>query len=364
MTTSTPQLEREADVLRHVMALVEERLPGDWLVEPNRSSAPGPRRRVDALIKLVSPQGDAVTLVVEVKKTVVTRDLQSLVEQLRSFAGVADETPVIPLLIARYIPPSSQAWLTDQDVSYADATGNIRISLDRPALFMRDVGASKDPWRGPGRPRGTLIGEPPARVVRALVDCEPPLSVPQLVALSGASTGATYRVVEFLQEQALIERAPRGPIEIVRWRKVLERWSEDYGFLKSNDVRRYLQPRGLPALMAGLAAVQDLRYAVTGSLAAQKWAPYAPPRAAMIYADDPVRLAAELDLREIDTGANVLIATSTFDVVFERTQSYEDVTIVAPSQAVVDLMKGPGRNPAEAQALIEWMEDNVKQWRR
>jgi hypothetical protein len=49
----------------------------------------------------------------------------------------------------------------------------------------------------------------------------------------------------------------------------------------------------------------------------------------------------------------VLIATSTFDVVFERTQSYEDVTIVAPSQAVVDLMTGPGRNPAEAQALIE-----------
>ncbi len=84
----------------------------------------------------------------------------------------------------------------------------------------------------------------------------------------------------------------------------------------------------------------------------------------MIYADDPVRLAAELDVREIDTGANVLIATSTFDVVFERTSSYADVTIVAPSQAVVDLMTGPGRNPAEAQTLIEWMENNVQQSRR
>ena len=96
------------------------------------------------------------------------------------------------------------------------------------------------------------------RVVRALVECAPPFSVPQLVALSGASTGATYRVVEFLQEQALIERAARGPIEIVRWRRILERWSEDYGFLRSNTVRRYLQPRGLPALMAGLSAVQDV----------------------------------------------------------------------------------------------------------
>jgi len=363
VTTSPPPLDREVDVLRQVIALVEGRLPRGWLVETKRESAP-PGRRVDALITLVSPQGDGVTLVVEVKKNFVTRDAQKMVEQLRSYANVADGTRLIPLLIARYIPPSSQAWLTNQDISYADATGNIRISLDRPALFLRDVGASKDPWRGPGRPRGTLIGEPPARVVRALADFEPPFSVPQLVALSGASTGATYRVVEFLEEEALIERAPRGPIEIVRWQKVLERWGKDYGFLRSKTVRRYLQPRGIPALMGRLAAIRDVRYAVTGSVAAQKWAPYAPPRSAMIYTDDPDRLVAELDLREIDTGANVLIATSTFDVVLERTQSYEGVTIVAPSQAVVDLMTGPGRNPAEAQALMEWMENNVKQWRR
>lgn len=361
--TSAPPLDREVDVLRLVVALIEERLPRGWQVKLKRG-APSPGGKTDSLIRLVSPQGDDVTLVVEVKKTFLTRDLQKVVEQLRSYASVADEGRIIPLLIARYLAPPSQAWLTDQDVSYADATGNIRISLDRPALFLRDVGASKDPWRGPGRPRGTLIGQPPARVVRALADFQPPYSVPQLVALSGASTGATYRVVEFLEEQALVERAPRGSIELVLWRKILERWGKDYGFLRSNGVRRYLQPRGIPALMGGLAAVQDVRYAVTGSLAAQKWAPYAPPRSAMIYADDPDRLAAELDLREVDKGANVLIATSTFDVVFERTQSYDGVRIVAPSQAVVDLMTGPGRNPAEAQALIEWMENNVKKWRR
>jgi hypothetical protein len=364
MKASLPPLDREVDVMRQVIAMVEERLPVGWLVEPKRRSAANPGRSVDALIELVSPQGDDVTLVVEVKKSVVTRDLPNVVEQLRNYASRADEEPPIPLLIARYLSSSAQTWLTDRDVPYADATGNIRISLDRPALFLRDVGASKDPWRGPGRPRGTLIGEPPARVVRALVDFEPPFSVPQLVALSGASTGATYRVVDFLEEQALIERAPRGPIEMVRWQKVLERWGKDYGFMRTNSVRRYLQPRGLTALMGGLAAVRDIRYAVTGSVAAQKWAPYAPPRLATIYADDPDRLAIELDLREIDTGANVLIATSTFDVVFERTQSYEGVTIVAPSQAAVDLMTGPGRNPAEAQAVIEWMEKNVKEWRR
>lgn len=54
------------------------------------------------------------------------------------------------------------------------------------------------------------------------------------------------------------------------WRKVLEGWGNDYGFLRSNTVRRYLQPRGIPALMGGLAAIGDVRYAVTGSVVAQK----------------------------------------------------------------------------------------------
>ena len=48
-----PPLDREVDVLRQVIALVEGRLPRGWLVETKRESAP-PGRRVDALITLVS----------------------------------------------------------------------------------------------------------------------------------------------------------------------------------------------------------------------------------------------------------------------------------------------------------------------
>ena len=84
----------------------------------------------------------------------------------------------------------------------------------------------------------------------------------------------------------------------------------------------------------------------------------------MIYADDPGDVARGLGLREADTGANVLIAAPAFEVVFDRAQVYEGVNTVAPSQAVVDLLTGPGRGPSEAQALLEWMETHVEQWRR
>jgi hypothetical protein len=187
--------------------------------------------------------------------------------------------------------------------------------------------------------RGTLQGPPAARVVRALVDFTPPVTIPELVRRSGASTGATYRVVEFLEREALIERIRQGtrhgPIKTVDWRRLLERWSEDYGFQRSNTVGAYLQPRGLDAVLDGLAASHGLRYALTGSLAARRLAPYAPSRLAMIYVDDPAQTAAQLTLRPVDSGANVLLAVGDYDVVFDRRVEVDNLSFAAPSQTAV-----------------------------
>lgn len=109
---------------------------------------------------------------------------------------------------------------------------------------------------------------------------------------------------------------------------------------------------------------RSARYVVTGSVAAQNWATYAPPRAAMIYCDNPRALADRLDLRTVDSGANVLLATAAYDVVYDRCRLIEGVSVAAPSQVAVDLMTGSGRNPAEAQALVEWMKAHARSWRR
>jgi len=167
-----------------------------------------------------------------------------------------------------------------------------------------------------------------------------------------------------LSELGLVRRENKGLIDFVAWRQLLLRWSEDYGLQESNPVRSYLQPRGLQELSKRLSGVSDLRYAVTGSLAAARWAPYASPRMAMIYADDIDALAERCDLRPVKSGANVLLVPPTYDVVFDRGDTVDGLNYVAPSQAVVDLMTGPGRAPEEALALLDWMEANVRSWRR
>ncbi len=355
---------REVDVLRRALALVEQRLPSGWKLTIDEEVRLGDLQ-VDALVEMQAPDGSRTVLVVEAKRELATRDVANILEQLELVHGrMGRQMRAQPMLIARYLAASTRERLEQQGAAYADATGNLRIVLDRPALFLRDAGAQRDPWRGPGRPRGSLKGPPAARVVRALADFAPPFTVPELIQRSGASTGATYRVVEFLEQEDLIERRPRGQITTVDWRALLERWSEDYGFQVTNAVVSYLAPRGLSTLVQALRGAPELRYVLTGSLAAERFAPYAPSRLAAIYVDRFDQAAERLDLREVDAGANVLLATSDYDVVFERAQNIDGLRLAAPSQVAVDLLTAPGRGPTEAQALLDWMRANELAWRR
>lgn len=352
--------ETEGEVVRRAERLLADRLPPRWssqLVVDH-----GSRTRVDAMIELVAPDGSSITLVVEAKRVLESRDVAIVREQLQQLIGSHREQG---LVAARYLSPPVRARLAEAGLSYVDATGNVRVSVESPALFVSDRGADRDPWRGPGRPRGTLKGSPAARIVRAVVDLREPWTVRQLVELARVSTGAGYRVVEYLEREGLAERDRSGLIVRVDWANVLRRWSADFGFTRSNQISRWIAPRGLPDLMDRLARIPGKpRYAVTGTLAADEWAGYAPARNAMVYTEDASALAHLCDLRPAEAGSNVLLAEPEIDVVFDRTlHNRNGVNIAAPAQVVVDLMTGPGRSPSEAEELLSWMSINEGSWR-
>lgn len=358
--------EREQDVLRRTLGLLMARLPPSWTLEAEPEVALDNGRRLDALVRLDAPDGSSTRLAVEAKRIVEARDIPRILDQLtRSMESAADgeRGAVKPLLAARYLAPRTRERLEEMDVAYADATGNLWLTLDSPALFLRDKGEDRDPWRGPGRARGSFRGAPAGRVVRALADFVPPMTVPELAQRSGASAGATYRMVELLERDAYIEREARKAITSVDWRRVIQRWSEDYEFASSNPSRRFLEPRGLERLEETLSAA-PFQYAITGSMAAQRYAPYAPAPLAMVYVDSIEPAADALGLRPVDAGANVLLAAPKDDFIFERSRIIEGLTYTAPSQTAVDLLTSPGRGPAEGNELLDWMEANERDWRR
>ena len=323
---------------------VRQRLPPGWSAELGPGS-----RNTDGALTLRGADGRSARLTVLARKRVSPRDVPHLVSQVRDASRL--------LLIAPFLSARTRELLAGANASYADATGNLRIVVSDPAIFLEARGADRDPDREP-RALRSLKGAAAGRVVRALCDFMPPYGVRALAEISSTPLGTVSRVVSFLEEEALLTRDEKKVITAVDWQGLIARWVRDYRVTESNAVRSYLEPRGLPALGSKMERLD--RYAITGSLAGPG---IAAARLAMIYADDAERAAEALEVVPAEAGANLWLLEPYDDVVFEGTQSLPftpapekfTVTAAAPSQVVADLMTSPGRGPQEAEALVQKM---------
>ena len=364
-------LYSETPLLEEVAAALRCRLPPGWSLErlDDEQIRRSARFPIDAALTLTEPGGESATIIVEVKGRPLEARMVSLLQDQwqRRLLPLSRETPGAEpcpsfMLISPFLGPSAKERLTDAGISYADATGNMRFVTTRPAVFIETAGALRNPWRE-NAPLRSLQGRRSGRVVRAFLDYRPPFGTRELGTLSGNAPASVSRVAELLERDAIIERAgPRGAIMSVNWQRLLRRWTVDYDFSTANRMIPCLEPRGLATLLGKLSDA-DFSYAVTGSFAANRYAPLVEPRLTIIYAADPGDAMKRLGLRPADTGGNVLIGQPFDPVVFDRTERDGGITYARMTQVAADLMTGPGRGPAEAEGLIAWMESNEDLWR-
>ena len=349
------------------------RLPPRWLLRDfrrseTRQSPEGLTREIDAVLEIQDPDGLSTEIVVEVKAVPVEpRTVPSLAARLKSLlstgaeVGQANVSSAL-MLVSTYLSPLARERLTEAGISYADSTGNMRLTVDRPAVFIETQGADKSPVREE-RPLRSLKGGRAARVARGLMDYRTPFGTRELAAETASSAAMISRVSSLLEPDEIVTKdGPRGRIVSVDWETLARRWAEDYDFASTNVLTTWLEPRGARALLGRLRDAA-FRYAVTGSLAASRLAPVAEPRLAILFADDPEEVGQSLGLRPAETGANVLIVRPFDPVVFERAVYDDGITYARVTQVLLDLMKGPGRGPAEAETLRKWMRDNEDTWK-
>ena len=359
MPATDTQPPTELQVERQVEQLLAERIPSGWLLTARRMEARVGRYRVDLLAEIVSPAGESAVLAVEITRTLEPRDVLQAVEQITVIT--ADASPrTLPVVAAAYLSPRTRALLRDRGVGYVDTTGNVRIEVSAPGLFIATDGAGHDPWPRDHKLR-SLRGRGAARAMRAIIDTSPPCGVRELAQATGASAPTLSRVLDLLEREAIVSRA-RGGVSTVDWQGAIRRWAEDYDQTDSNTPTTVLEPRGLATLEKKLGAT-TIPYAATGALAAQRFNPIAPMRLAAIYVTDAVRAVDRLGLRETEAGANVVLLEPFDPVVFDRTVERDELRCVAPSQLAVDLLTGPGREPSQGEQLLQWMEKNEDVWR-
>lgn len=335
---------------------LRDRLPEGWAVDFSGST--DSTRRRDGRVVISAPDGTRATLLAELKQKISARQATQLTadlapDQLEQADGV--------IVFTTYLSPTARERLRDAGVSYVDTTGNLLVSMSRPAVFIEQQGAQRDP-DPPRRGVRSLKGAKAARIVRGLCDWKPPHGVRELARKTGASPGYATRVLTLLEDDDLVTRDEQGVVVEVRWPDLIKRWSMDYSLAETNRTFAFLAPRGLSDAVDKLRPLEE-GYAITGAFGVPDEARVVAAAVLSCYVEDVTGVVEELDLRPAEAGANVLLVEPFDDVVFRRTRTEDGVAAVALSHCAVDLLTGSGREPAQGEALIDWMREHEDAWR-
>ena len=341
------------DLTRFIERL-RELLPEDWQVTWSEPAGPSDRR-ADAVLRISTPDGPEARLAVEVKARLSAQAAASVASTLAS-SELGE-----PIVFTPYLSPMARIRLQEAGISYLDLTGNTWVRLTRPYVLIDRQGADRDP-DPPKRGLRSLKGPKAGRLVRALCDGRPPVGVRELARRTGTDPGYATRVLSLLEAEDLVTRDEGGEVVEIRWAELLRRWSLDYSVTGTNRAVRCLAPRGLADLMERLT-IYRRPYALTGAAAVPPPAKVLPDRILSLYAPGIESAAEALDLRPTDAGGNAILLEPVDEFVFMGAREIDGLRVVAPSQCVVDLLTGSGREPSQAEALLNWMTENEDAWR-
>lgn len=339
-------------------------LPQEWSIRVQRAV-----ESLDAVIDLAAPDGTHARILVEAKNSVEPRQVPMISSRLRRLrqALTSHDRELVAVLVSSYTSPRTRDVLAQEDMGWYDLTGNLRLRINRPAVFLDRRGADQNPDAGSrDRRLRSLRGPGAARIVRALLDGRARTGVRALAAESGVGVGTSSRVLDLLTRDHLVERAPDGAVTAIRKGSLVRHWARDYGLTTSNQAVPVLAPRGLSRTLEDLRGYPQRNMLGAGAAARlylpEEEAAVTPLSLLVVYVDDAVEAQRQLGLRQTDRGANTLLVEPFDEVIYHGGMKHEGLLHTAPSQTVADLLTGPGRSPEEAQQLLSVLSASDLEW--
>ena len=329
-------------VLRQTMTDLQRCLPSHWTSAVSAKT----NDAADARLTIKTPSGASAAVAVRARQQLDPKFVPSVTETLKATA--ADGF----LVVAPFLGERTRARLGEAGVGYIDLTGNMRLCLDRPTVFIHASGAARSPWQR-GRNDRALGGAKACRLIRALCDGEAPFGVRALAAAAGTDPGYVSRLLDQLDREELVTRTPRGPVTAVDVAGLLRRWAVDYRFEEANRALLCAQPHGVPGALARLRG-GAFPYALTARAGAAALLDAALPVTIAAYVDNPERVARAVGARPVDDAreANLALLQPYDRVVFDGTWERDGLRFAAQSQIVADLLGSRSPGPAQADAVL------------
>lgn len=346
----------ESELIDEAVEVLRRRLPPMWSIDTQTV-----RGTDDSDILITTPQRVSSVLYVEARNRVTPRDVEALIgRQLRKWRGRVG-SPIV--LVAPYIGPRVRQLLIEENVSYIDLTGNVRLSVDNLNLFVQLDGAAQDPEKR--SVRAGLRGGKSGTVVRVLADATPPYSGAEIARVAQVDPGYLSRILESLESEGFLERERSGTINVVDWPGLLTRRAENVDLFRRGAAYRFISREGATSVLDQLRQTPSgaNRVTVTGSFAAARWVTAAAPTLLVLYAPRAIELGDSLSLIRSDVGADVIVMQPDGETPLRGATIEDGISWAAPSQVAIDCLAGTGRMPQEGAALIEWMKTSEPLWR-
>jgi hypothetical protein len=260
----------------------------------------------------------------------------------------------IPMLLAPFLSPASQALCKEHKVAFIDQQGNVRLVFD--GVFIERVAAGKP--ASVRRDLKSLFTPKAAQVLRLLLrDPWRPWRVTELAEKAEVSLGQVSNVRRALLDRELATVTEEG-LAIKDPDALLDAWSEAYAGLggKKNSYYTTLHGKGLEdALLELFHDQRDRPGVLLASFTAAKWlAPYGRIATHNLLSQtaELERLHQALALQPAVSGANVVVTVPAQEgVFFDAVYPSPGIACTSPVQTYLDLSAAGERGKEAAEHL-------------
>lgn len=312
----------------------------------------------DFLIRLKLPEEEQL-IVSEVKNSGQPRLAKEAINQLYRYN--VDWPNAYSVFIAPYISESTAQICKEQNVGYIDLSGNCFLKFSK--YFISKEG--KPNTRAKKRDLRSLYSPKAERVLRVLLaNPEEKWKLQKLAKEADVSIGQASNVKKLLLDREWINVTSDG-LELEKPEFLLNEWQKNYSFRRNKRYDYYSleDNNSLEIKLAQTCKNDNVKCALTGFSALERLSPYIFNQRVMAFIEKNVEnIADALNLKKVDSGANLMLLEPYDQGVFYDTKSFDSVNVATPIQTYLDLQGFRGRGQEAAEHLFKDVIN--KQWSR
>jgi len=343
--SETSGIDRILDQLREIL-----RTTGDRVLTSTRRNVRFGLVDVDADCTVTWPGGQ-IEILIEYKERGQPGIIRNSATQLRSFQNAFSSSDVLPVFAAPYITEDGMEVCKEEGIGCIDEAGNCLLPMPGAHIEIR---GRRNP-RPEIRPIKSAFAPKSSRIIRVLLsDIRKSWQVQELASETGSSLGLVSRIKQYLlDEEFVIEKERR--IQVRAPRKLIDAWVENYRY-KRNAFSEYYSFDDISKVEAGIAdwcTTNNIRYALGLFSAAARIAPHVRMNKTFLFVDtDPSVVANALNLKQVHSGANVVLLRPYDQGVLYACTDYDGLSVVSDVQAYIDLKTYKGRGEEAADFLM------------